>query len=52
MADAQVIHQSPDQSSQDWPDESGREVIEERLEKLETLRAADPEPLLRDRGDD
>jgi len=27
-------------------------VIEERLEKLETLRAADPEPLLRDRGND
>lgn len=27
-----------------------REVIEERLKKLETLRAADPESLLRNRG--
>jgi hypothetical protein len=29
-----------------------REVIEERLKKLETLRAADPESLLRNRGND
>lgn len=27
-----------------------REVIEERLKKLETLRAADPQSLLRNRG--